>query len=135
MQPFFAQNPFYDPTHLLPTRSRPLRKTGSMTPLSRCPHAAALCARPVPRLQNTPHSLAAHTQPPFAQDRFYDSCPPGVVMGLAWTAMGGSTLYIEVKGVCVCVGVGVCVCSHWPFTKVAMRLAWTAVGGSALALR
>lgn len=25
----------------------------------------------------------------------YESTPPGVVMGLAWTAMGGSTLYIE----------------------------------------
>mmetsp|Transcript_22464 Transcript_22464/g.62033 ORF Transcript_22464/g.62033 Transcript_22464/m.62033 type:complete len:1027 (-) Transcript_22464:288-3368(-) len=34
-------------------------------------------------------------QPPFSQDRFYESCPPGVVMGLAWTAMGGSTLYVE----------------------------------------
>nr|NVI75669.1 Lon protease [Cucujiformia] len=31
----------------------------------------------------------------FTQDRMYDTTPPGVVMGLAWTAMGGSTLYIE----------------------------------------
>ncbi len=34
-------------------------------------------------------------QAPFAKDRFYDSTPPGVVMGLAWTAMGGATLYVE----------------------------------------
>ena len=33
--------------------------------------------------------------PPFVSDRFYETTPPGVVMGLAWTAMGGSTLYIE----------------------------------------
>ncbi|GAX85453.1 hypothetical protein CEUSTIGMA_g12869.t1 [Chlamydomonas eustigma] len=34
-------------------------------------------------------------QPPFAQDRIYVSTPPGVVMGLAWTSMGGATLYVE----------------------------------------
>ncbi|EGD77596.1 Lonp1 protein [Salpingoeca rosetta] len=33
--------------------------------------------------------------PLFTSDRMYDTTPPGVVMGLAWTAMGGSTLYIE----------------------------------------
>lgn len=33
--------------------------------------------------------------PPFTSDRMYETTPPGVVMGLAWTAMGGSTLYIE----------------------------------------
>jgi len=34
-------------------------------------------------------------KPIFTHDRLYDITPPGVVMGLAWTAMGGSTLYIE----------------------------------------
>ncbi|EDQ89858.1 uncharacterized protein MONBRDRAFT_16820 [Monosiga brevicollis MX1] len=34
-------------------------------------------------------------QPVFLSDRLYEQTPPGVVMGLAWTAMGGSTLYIE----------------------------------------
>eukprot|EP00730_Choanoeca_flexa_P020270 TRINITY_DN9909_c0_g1_i2.p1 TRINITY_DN9909_c0_g1~~TRINITY_DN9909_c0_g1_i2.p1 ORF type:complete len:953 (+),score=260.68 TRINITY_DN9909_c0_g1_i2:119-2977(+) len=34
-------------------------------------------------------------QPIFTEDRMFTSTPPGVVMGLAWTAMGGSTLYIE----------------------------------------
>lgn len=32
---------------------------------------------------------------PFDLDRFYRRTPVGVVMGLAWTAMGGSTLYVE----------------------------------------
>ncbi|VVD05234.1 unnamed protein product [Leptidea sinapis] len=34
-------------------------------------------------------------KPTFKHDRMYDVTPHGVVMGLAWTAMGGSTLYIE----------------------------------------
>nr|CAB3263468.1 lon protease homolog, mitochondrial [Phallusia mammillata] len=34
-------------------------------------------------------------KPLFTTKRMYDVTPPGVVMGLAWTAMGGSTLYIE----------------------------------------
>ncbi|KAL1435426.1 hypothetical protein MTO96_000103 [Rhipicephalus appendiculatus] len=34
-------------------------------------------------------------KPLFTHDRMYEETPPGVVMGLAWTAMGGSTLYIE----------------------------------------
>ncbi len=34
-------------------------------------------------------------KPIFTSDRMYDVTPPGVVMGLAWTAMGGTSLYIE----------------------------------------
>ncbi|XP_024868385.1 lon protease homolog, mitochondrial isoform X2 [Temnothorax curvispinosus] len=34
-------------------------------------------------------------KPVFTHDRMYEITPPGVVMGLAWTAMGGSTLFIE----------------------------------------
>ncbi|KAJ3299653.1 ATP-dependent Lon protease pim1 [Borealophlyctis nickersoniae] len=33
--------------------------------------------------------------PPFVSDRMYDTTPVGVVMGLAYTSMGGSALYIE----------------------------------------
>ena len=35
-------------------------------------------------------------KPPFTSDRLYEEgTPPGVVMGLAWTSMGGASLYIE----------------------------------------
>lgn len=34
-------------------------------------------------------------KPVFHAERIYEQTPAGVVMGLAWTAMGGSTLYVE----------------------------------------
>jgi ATP-dependent Lon protease len=34
-------------------------------------------------------------KPMFTTDRFYEKPPIGVATGLAWTAMGGATLYIE----------------------------------------
>ena len=37
--------------------------------------------------------------PVFSKQRLYSETPVGVVMGLAWNTMGGSTLYIEV---CLC---------------------------------
>ncbi len=34
-------------------------------------------------------------KPIFTSDRFYERTPVGVCMGLAWTSMGGATLYVE----------------------------------------
>ncbi|CAH63765.1 Lon family protease [Chlamydia abortus] len=34
-------------------------------------------------------------KPIFSSDRFYDHTPVGVATGLAWTSLGGATLYIE----------------------------------------
>uniref|UniRef100_A0A3B5AKJ8 Lon protease homolog, mitochondrial n=1 Tax=Stegastes partitus TaxID=144197 RepID=A0A3B5AKJ8_9TELE len=48
------------------------------------------------RVTVTPENLQEYVgKPVFTVDRMYDVTPPGVVMGLAWTAMGGSTLFIE----------------------------------------
>lgn len=33
--------------------------------------------------------------PPMPTDKLYERTPVGVVTGLAWTPLGGSTLYIE----------------------------------------
>eukprot|EP00191_Tetraselmis_sp_GSL018_P003625 CAMPEP_0177620688 /NCGR_PEP_ID=MMETSP0419_2-20121207/27087_1 /TAXON_ID=582737 /ORGANISM="Tetraselmis sp., Strain GSL018" /LENGTH=860 /DNA_ID=CAMNT_0019120359 /DNA_START=394 /DNA_END=2976 /DNA_ORIENTATION=+ len=38
-------------------------------------------------------------QAPFANDKLYETTPIGVTMGLAWTSMGGDTLYIEAAAV------------------------------------
>ncbi|KAJ2555088.1 ATP-dependent Lon protease pim1 [Coemansia sp. RSA 1933] len=47
-------------------------------------------------LEITPGSLKDYVGPPvFESDRLYETTQPGVVMGLAWTSMGGSALYIE----------------------------------------
>ncbi|XP_075935368.1 lon protease homolog, mitochondrial [Anarhichas minor] len=44
----------------------------------------------------TPDNLQVYVgKPIFTVDRMYDVTPPGVVMGLAWTSLGGSTLFIE----------------------------------------
>lgn len=34
-------------------------------------------------------------KPLYTSDRFYEKTPSGVCMGLAWTALGGATLYVE----------------------------------------
>jgi len=48
----------------------------------------------------TPENLAKYIgQPLHLSDRlFAGGTPPGVVMGLAWTANGGATLYVEARG-------------------------------------
>ncbi|KAJ9630592.1 ATP-dependent Lon protease pim1 [Taxawa tesnikishii (nom. ined.)] len=44
----------------------------------------------------TKDNLKDYVGPPvYTADRLYDTTPPGVAMGLAWTQMGGSALYIE----------------------------------------
>lgn len=48
-----------------------------------------------PIVIDTPSLDSYLGKPPFDSDRFYQVTPPGVVMGLAWTSMGGSTLYVE----------------------------------------
>jgi len=38
-------------------------------------------------------------QPPHTSDHLYpEGMPPGVCMGLAWTSMGGKTLFVEARG-------------------------------------
>ena len=44
----------------------------------------------------TPQNLSEYLgKPIFTTDRFYERTPVGVCMGLAWTALGGATIYIE----------------------------------------
>ncbi|RMD41286.1 hypothetical protein DV735_g3811, partial [Chaetothyriales sp. CBS 134920] len=44
----------------------------------------------------TKDNLKDYVGPPvFISDRLYESTPPGVAMGLAWTSMGGAALYVE----------------------------------------
>ncbi len=51
--------------------------------------------------ESTKHRITASTvhkylgNPIFTTERFYEETPVGVCTGLAWTAMGGVTLYIE----------------------------------------
>ncbi|CAI4037223.1 hypothetical protein SMKI_02G0910 [Saccharomyces mikatae IFO 1815] len=41
-------------------------------------------------------NLKNYVGPPvYTTDRLYETTPPGVVMGLAWTNMGGCSLYVE----------------------------------------
>jgi ATP-dependent Lon protease len=52
--------------------------------------------KPIKKIIISDASLESYLgKPIFTSDRFYDRTPIGVCMGLAWTSMGGATLYIE----------------------------------------
>ena len=65
------------------------------------PAAGAAPEGEAPGAAGEPITISAETlpdyvgQPAFSNEKIWDATPTGVVMGLAWTAMGGSTLYIE----------------------------------------
>jgi len=54
----------------------------------------------VPRKVVTTENLTDYVgQPPFSSDRMFEhNMPSGTVLGLAWTALGGKTLYVEARG-------------------------------------
>ena len=53
-------------------------------------------AKEIKKEQITKQTLAKFLgKPKFTTDRFYKRTPVGVCMGLAWTSMGGATLYVE----------------------------------------
>lgn len=46
-----------------------------------------------------PENLTRYLGPEiFSNDRLYDETPPGVLMGLAYTSYGGTSLYVECQG-------------------------------------
>ena len=50
----------------------------------------------MPRTTITESNLTTFLgKPQFTSDRYYEKTPKGVSLGLAWTSMGGATLYIE----------------------------------------
>jgi ATP-dependent Lon protease len=52
--------------------------------------------KPLAPARLTPSNLKDYLgQPQFTSDRYYMRTPVGVTMGLAWTAYGGATLYVE----------------------------------------
>ena len=76
-------------------------------------------------------------QPPFTSDKIYETTPAGVVMGLAWTAMGGNTLYVEAASVEAAEGKGsLRLTGEQPSCLRLLCLlktpAWTAGGGNTL---
>lgn len=58
--------------------------------------AARLLVEHKKKSRITPQTLLDFLgKPPFSSDMFYTKPPVGVATGLAWTAMGGATLFIE----------------------------------------
>ncbi len=52
------------------------------------------------KLSVTPRNLTEYLgQPVFTTEELYKKSIPGVTLGLAWTAMGGATLYIEANAI------------------------------------
>lgn len=84
-----------------------VRKVGTETPAQKLPNDEpnpATSETPRKQLQ-VPDSVSVSIDssnlkdyvgaPVYLSDRLYETTPPGVVMGLAWTSMGGTALYIE----------------------------------------
>lgn len=81
-------------------------KNNEKTDVRITPEAIEKETTPTPRVQlKVPDSvnitidrsnLKDYVGPPvFTSDRLYETTPPGVAMGLAWTSMGGAALYVE----------------------------------------
>ncbi|CAO1603688.1 ATP-dependent Lon protease pim1 [Xanthoria calcicola] len=81
-------------------------KNNEKTDVKTTPEAIEKETTPTPRVQlKVPDSvnvtidrsnLKDYVGPPvFTSDRLYETTPPGVAMGLAWTSMGGAALYVE----------------------------------------
>jgi len=52
--------------------------------------------KPVEKVEIAPDNLEKYLgKPVYTSDRIYETTPPGVSTGLAWTALGGAVLYIE----------------------------------------
>ncbi|CAD7949825.1 unnamed protein product [Amoebophrya sp. A120] len=77
-------------------------EAGEQVPSTSAPtetvNAADAPVKPLPTI--TAENLSDYLgKPLYTSDKLYETPPAGVVMGLAWTALGGSTLYIETKAI------------------------------------
>lgn len=62
----------------------------------KAPKKTAATSKAPLKIKITPDNLTEYIgKPIFTSDRYYERTPIGVTMGLAWTALGGATLYIE----------------------------------------